>query len=287
MIRSSRRLILALSLLLLASFAFSVNTLYAAPPAPTYGVATVDGNAGEWNLTTDYFADLYLAGDPSRAVEGHVYLRYQCQTSTLYVLVLPAPGYTVLQLPNDSFVKLGNSTTLVNGNSGNNGVAPDFSWISPNGTTAAGWEASAILIPGTYTNLNIHTQVRDPNGNPQTAAVANRSINLTINCSLAAELEYFRAVAQPGAIRVEWATVSEVNHLGFNVYRLQGNSSLRTAPIRVNPALIPARSQGSTQGAEYVYKDGNVVAGQLYQYWLEAVATDGTRVRYGPVSVKY
>lgn len=285
--RPSRRLMLVALFIMVALFGVSITSVQAAPPNPVIAPATIDGNMGEWNTTTDFFANMYLAGDSTRTVEAYLYLRYQCTSNTLYALVLPAPGYTILQLPTDSFVKLGNSTTLVNGNSGDDGIAPDFAWISPTGTTVAGWEASAILIPGTYTNLNVHTQVRDPGGNPQTAAVANRSITLTINCSLAAELDYFRAVPQRGSVRVEWATNTEVNNLGFNIYRSQGNGAISTAATRINSALIPSQAQGSSEGAAYMYKDGSVVAGQTYQYWLETVAANGTTHRYGPVTVNY
>jgi len=56
----------------------------------------------------------------------------------------------------------------------------DFEWVglSGDGTTAQGWKASATLAPGTYNNLNVHTQVDDN----QTSAVENRAIDLVIAC---------------------------------------------------------------------------------------------------------
>jgi hypothetical protein len=152
----------------------------ATPPEPTYGSATVDGNIAEWDLTSDFFAEMYRAGDPLKPVESSLYLRYDCQTQTLYALVLVKEGITALAQPDDAFIKLGNATKLVDGNSGDNGTPPDFAWVTSNSDTI-GFEASAALAPGSYTNLNVHLQVSDEGS--QTSAVADRAIQLDILCT--------------------------------------------------------------------------------------------------------
>jgi len=48
----------------------------AAPPQPTYGVANVDGNIGEWDLANDFFANMYRAGKTDKEIESKLYLRY-------------------------------------------------------------------------------------------------------------------------------------------------------------------------------------------------------------------
>ena len=151
--------------------------LAATPPDPTDGSATVDGSYGEWNLGSDFFADMVRAGNPDKQIESYLYLRYDCTTATGYALVLATTGVDVLMQPGDAFVKLGNSTKLVDGNS------PNFAWVQPNAQTgrAQGWEASFSLVPGSYSNLNVHVQVYDEGA--QTSAVAERSIPLTIDCS--------------------------------------------------------------------------------------------------------
>ena len=155
----------------------------ATPPEPTYGVATVDGDYSEWDLTNDHFAHMYRAGNPLKAIESHLYLRYDCANNTLYALVLAEEGVTVLVQPDDAFVKLGNVTKLVDGNSGDNGTPPDFQWIVEAATTV-GFEASAILAPASYANLNVHVQVFD-DGEAQTSAVDGRAIQLDILCTIA------------------------------------------------------------------------------------------------------
>jgi hypothetical protein len=152
----------------------------ASPPEPTYGTANVDGNPGEWDLTNDFFADMYLAANPQSDVLSKLYLRYDCATSTLYVLVLAEPGFDIDGDTNldNHFVKLGNNIKLVDGNAVDDGTPPDFHFIGLSGSTADGWEASAILAPGSYNNLNVHAQV----DNEQTSAVADREIDLVLMC---------------------------------------------------------------------------------------------------------
>ena len=165
-------------------------TLAATPPEPTYGTAIVDGNVSDWGAAT-LFANLYRGGNPNNPVLAKAFLRYDCATQTLYALVLAAPGVTILTNVNgdEHYIKV-NNNTLVNANSGNDGVAPDFAWVGQVGNNAQGWEASAVLAPGVYTDLNIHTQVFDGTAQ-QTAAVANRSVNLTIACLALGDLVWW------------------------------------------------------------------------------------------------
>ena len=154
----------------------------AAPPQPTYATATVDGDASEWSLVNDHFADMHRAGDPDKPVESKLYLRYDCGTQTLYALVLAEPLTSKIDAgaPDDSFVKLGNSTKLVDGNDAPpDGTQPEFAWVGDVEGWAEGWEASASLPPGSYPNLNVHTLVELTK---ETSAVPGRAIPLEIVC---------------------------------------------------------------------------------------------------------
>ena len=167
---------LTMMLALVMALMATMPALAVVAPQPTYGTAVVDGSYAEWNLTDDFFAYMYRAGNPSKPIESSLYLRYDCATSTGYALVLAQSGVDVLMQPSDAFVKLGNSTKLVDGNSAT------FAWVQPSAQTgrAQGWEASFSLAPGSYSNLNVHTQVFDEES--QTSAVADRSIPILIEC---------------------------------------------------------------------------------------------------------
>jgi hypothetical protein len=70
---------------------------------------------------------------------------------------------------------------------------------------------------------------------------------------------------------VEWSTASELDTVGFNVYRSQqvdGNYQ------RINENLIAAQGD-SLAGGSYRYVDKDVSPGQAYYYRLEDVNSDG------------
>jgi hypothetical protein len=124
----------------------------ATPPQPTHGSATVDGATGDWNLGGDKFADMTDAGSATQPVVAHLYLRYDCASETLYALVLGINGTQFRQTrPENAYIRINGVGKAVSGNSGNNGVPPDFSWVNPDGTLADGFEGSLPLAPGTYT----------------------------------------------------------------------------------------------------------------------------------------
>ncbi|MDD5093048.1 MAG: hypothetical protein PHV74_01515 [Dehalococcoidia bacterium] len=173
------------------------------PPPPTCGpcdqpkcgTAIVDGDKGEWVLDesaadTDFFANMFNAGEPdptkpNYALLSKLYVKYDCDDGVLYVLVLAEPGVLILAgtaLEEESFVKLGNDTKLVDGTYGNDGTPPDFQWINQRDNAdgrsiADGWEASMRLSPNQCYDLNVHTQVW-VDGESKTSAVANRGIPL-------------------------------------------------------------------------------------------------------------
>ncbi len=169
--RSISALFLALATLLLCSPA-------RADLIVNEGTANVDGSAGEWTPPNDFVANLYRAGRADKPVEGKVYLRYDSNTCILYAYAVSDYGTNVMaDRPDDAFVKLGNTTKLVDGNSGDNNAAPDFQWVGLSGNRATGFEASVVLAPGTY-DLNIHMQVYRKGA--QTAAFIGRALTVTL-----------------------------------------------------------------------------------------------------------
>jgi hypothetical protein len=166
----------------------------ATPPAPSYGIAVVDGAYAEWNLGADFFADMHEAGNPTHPLKSKAYLRYDCRTNTLYVLVLMQPG--VIGYHNStnpsatSWVAIdSHNRKRVNENSGNDGVPPDFAWVDlaydgdPNHDN--GYEASFILTPGNYVII-IHTAFWNGTAGGTSATIGAPSSGpaLVIDCTL-------------------------------------------------------------------------------------------------------
>jgi len=147
----------------------------ATPPTPSSGTAVVDGNPGEWNLVADFFTNMYRAGNPTKPIESKAYLRYDCLTHTMFVLVLTVPNVPAY-IDSDAvtaWVAIDNqSNKVVNEISGNDGIPADFEWIGRNydgnNQHALGYEASFPLAEGSY-NIITHIDVED-GGGAQTSA---------------------------------------------------------------------------------------------------------------------
>jgi hypothetical protein len=128
-----------------------------------------------------------------------------------------------------------------------------------------------ITGTGTTTNTAIVRGATDEYGNPADEvqdAVPVRNANPLV------ELRYFRAVAEDGAVRLEWETAAEVDCVGFRVYRDLDASFGGARAI----GYVPARGRGY-----YYYLDRDVTPGQVYWYWLAEVSTDDGETFHGPV----
>ncbi len=182
-------LVLVLCLAVAPAVAVQAQQSPVAAPYPSGGIAVVDGDASEWNLATDFFAAMYRASNPGFDMLSKLYLRHDCATQTLYLLVLAEPGVQIeaFHAAAEQWAKISN-TIQVSNLSGNNGVAPDFNYINSDGTYADGWEASFILAPGSYTDFKVHAQVDDGDEDNQTSATPN--ISLIMDCTLGSIGDY-------------------------------------------------------------------------------------------------
>lgn len=235
---------------------------------PSYGISTVDGDVGEWDLEADFFAPLYRAGLSYKPVEGNLYLRYDCDLSLLYVLVLSVDSRPVADAMEEAWLKFSGSSSV---------VAPTaFSWVEKNGVVI-GWEASYAVEGGMDYIFYVHTNVF--NGEWQTAKTLELCI--TIDCPpTAVTLVSFTAEIVGKAVLLQWETAAEFETLGFNLYRSE--AALDGARVKVNQSLIPAAAPGSLFGAQYDYTDNGVVSGKQYWYWLEEVGLSGASDMFGP-----
>ncbi len=95
---------------------------------------------------------------------------------------------------------------------------------------------------------------------------------------LAVTLSSFKAVRSHRGVVLRWRTGTEVDELGFNVFRQQGNRR-----VRVNRRLLPAL--GGVAGSSYSFIDRRAPRHRAVRYWLQDVDTHGVRTWHGPVRV--
>ncbi|MCG6927419.1 MAG: C25 family cysteine peptidase [Acidobacteria bacterium] len=118
-------------------------------------------------------------------------------------------------------------------------------------------------------------------GTYQLASVAsNEAIDMAACGVTAVELVSFEAVPGDGRVDLRWETGSEVDNLGFHLYRAMAPEGPWE---RLTRTLIPGLGS-SPEGARYSYLDPGLSNGVTYFYQLEDVETTGYTERHGPVS---
>jgi hypothetical protein len=112
--------------------------------------------------------------------------------------------------------------------------------------------------------------------NPRSAAEFDQFyFEISGDASLPVELSQFTATRTEAGVRLRWRTESEINNLGFWIYR----SDRRDGDfVKVNATMIPG---AGTSGASNVYEfiDTTVEDDGTYYYYLEDVALDGSASR--------
>ena len=88
------------------------------------------------------------------------------------------------------------------------------------------------------------------------------------------ELTSFTAERARGGVDVRWAVDGAGNVAGYDLYRSAAGGERE----KVNAALIEGVSP-------FRYRDAGAAENVALEYWLEAVATTGTRQTFGPASV--
>ncbi len=90
-------------------------------------------------------------------------------------------------------------------------------------------------------------------------------------------LASFVAEYEKDAVVIRWQTLSEVDHLGFNVYRQTNDQFERSNALKLNQDLI-------TGNGTYQFKDDQVERTRTYYYWLEDISLQGVKTLHGPIS---
>jgi hypothetical protein len=115
-------------------------------------------------------------------------------------------------------------------------------------------------------------------------AVADAAADLTIDFGFVAtaptavKLGYVKGWWTAGQVTVEWETISELNTLGFDLYRLEGGKR-----IRVNADLVAALNV--ERGGVYRVREATTKPTGPLSYLLVEQETTGKPIEYGPFTV--
>ncbi|HOU12344.1 MAG TPA: SdrD B-like domain-containing protein [Anaerolineae bacterium] len=97
----------------------------------------------------------------------------------------------------------------------------------------------------------------------------------------AVTLAAFEATPQENGILVTWETASELDNVGFNLYRSESAEGPYT---QLNATLIPPQNPGSVMGGYYEWLDMAVLPDVTYFYKLEDLDVKGVSTFHGPIS---
>jgi len=129
----------------------------------TFDIAVIDGSyLSDWQpLASNVHVPMYTAGNPTKPQLSDLYLRYDCNSNTMFALVLKGAGYSIEGAPWIKIYELGNSPRVDDNYDPPNGVQPEFSWVPPSLSVqpnTEGYEASFTLAPGSYT-MEAHVNI--------------------------------------------------------------------------------------------------------------------------------
>jgi C1A family cysteine protease len=240
------------------------------------------GSTSAWGLavftpTLNTYATYveFWTTDVNTAADVYVYDSFDKSTLSLGSLLSQALGNTFPESGYHS-VELSSKVPISTGDD----VIAVVHWTNESYTFPLPHDYNSPAAPGhTYASWNGQDGTWSDRG-------STRSLGIRVRTSAtptAVELGRFEATPQGAAILLEWETASEVDNLGFHLYRAGSPHGPRT---RLNDGLIPGQMPGSPIGATYTWQDQQVRPGITYYYWLEDVDIYGDATQHGPVDAR-
>ena len=220
------------------------------------------GTDGAQNVVPSWFAGL-PGGEGGPGVWYHIAVVYNSTTATVYRDGVKITDVTIASVvDNDLPLYIGRYGESVN-----------HCWVGYlDEIRLSDIIRSADWITTCYNNQN------DPGdiGSPGFMTFGSESTD----DSLPVELSAFTATAGNGKVMLRWVTESEIENLGFNIYRSQNHNDQLSI---INDQLIPGAGSSSSRH-EYEYVDKGLTNGVTYWYKLEDVDYSGNTELHCPVS---
>jgi hypothetical protein len=160
----------------------------------------------------------------------------------------------------------------------NNDDSSSISALTTTSTTYTRSRSASLTMPTTAKTMEMREKVTS--GGTLDVSGNRFILQSTFYSATVVTLASFSARADAGRVTVEWTTKSEINNLGFNLYRSVNGG----AEVKLNSTLIPGLIS-SVSGEQYTYSDTSAPAGTPVCYTLEDIDLKGTRTSHGPACV--
>ncbi len=264
--------------------------LYVGPELTDLAHGGLIGHPSEWLADGTYNMVLSLVAVSATQQGAYLYLGADAKFRGLNVaLWLPGTGLAVLQWQfwnGIGWVNLPGLTDETNNLTQTGTIywtadPPGWSPYSINGGPDL-YHVRAYVVSGAYIDLPVEGIIKTDILLFQYCGditLDSRTFAFGLPTPTAVELSRFEARGGNRAVELVWETTSELNNLGFHLYRATSEGGPYE---RITPSPIPGLGS-SPAGAAYRYLDRAVVNGETYYYQLEDIDTNGKTDRHGPV----
>jgi hypothetical protein len=133
------------------------------------------------------------------------------------------------------------------------------------------FETSTAMTSGEVTGFEISGTVEGPGS--WECHDSSGNVEGPLPVTLSGFTAYYNA--PKSAVTLKWSTASEVNNLGFDIYRSESPDGKF---VKISPAYIKGAGTDSTPH-DYQFVDESAVVGKTYYYYLEAISFSGERDR--------
>lgn len=136
-------------------------------------------------------------------------------------------------------------------------------------TCSGGWSGTGSPIEGFY--------IYGVPGGMGTWTCHNS--NGIIEATLSVEISSITAILNGTSVLICWTTESEIENVGFNIYR---STDMSNHPNRINTSVITGCGNSSSS-IEYKYIDDDIEPGRQYYYMIESLDSHGNTTKYETV----
>jgi hypothetical protein len=269
-------------LLVMLCVSFSLLTpLQAEAQQPAYGSGiVVDGDIGDWDLNSDFYAEMYMAGNPDFINLSTLYLRYDCATSMLFALVLDIEndGWSPDYEADEAWIKFydigWSNNLLIDGNGGGNTIPRCFQWVfetpGDENSPLLGYEACASLDAAYYYSFEAHLNIDGETSSTGKESHGD-SIPVLIECTLT-DIE----LPQQVTLNQNYPNpFNPTTTIDFDLVE-PGNISLRVFDLAGHEIATLVDGHLSA-GNHTVFFDASDLATGVYYYTLQAAGVQSTR----------
>jgi hypothetical protein len=162
-----------------------------------------------------------------------------------------------------------------------------YKWVCIDGTWESGFEFGSTYCDGSCScgahgtwDVICDGSITTTTVQQVTTTTTLQSTTTTTALATLIDLSSITATPEFNKVIIQWSTESEINNVGFNLYRAESENG---EYIQINDSLIPSKGS-STQGASYEFVDNDVKNRKTYYYKLEDIDLNGISTLHGPIT---